>query len=275
MQKEIDIKNKLESGLTFKISPFREVIKKTRPHRHEEYYEMIFLSQGEGFHCIESDKFMISAPEFYFLKPGQLHFWQFTSIPKGYVILLKESEFNALQESSLLGLFRNLSDITRIELANGYYPEFLLSEIQNEFQVATQYSREIIHGLLKALMGKLLYTADQSMERKDLVPSVYDRFRQLLTAQCPELHKVNDFAALLNTTAQNLNTICRRSVNQSAGRIITQQIILEAKRYILHTDSTISEIAGMLSFSDASNFIKFFRKHEGITPAHFRDQYFH
>jgi len=46
----IDTKNKLDEGLTFKISRFKEQIKKTNPHKHEEYYELIFLSAGEGFH---------------------------------------------------------------------------------------------------------------------------------------------------------------------------------------------------------------------------------
>ena len=64
----IDIKNKLDEGLTFKISRFKEQIKKTKPHKHDEYYELIFLNDGEGFHCIEFEKYMVSTPEFYFLK---------------------------------------------------------------------------------------------------------------------------------------------------------------------------------------------------------------
>jgi AraC family transcriptional regulator, transcriptional activator of pobA len=82
--KQIDTKNKLDGGLTFKISRFKEQIKKTKPHKHDEYYELIFLQEGEGFHTIEAEKYMVAAPDFYFLKPGQLHYWQFTSIPKGY-----------------------------------------------------------------------------------------------------------------------------------------------------------------------------------------------
>ena len=94
----IDIKNKLDEGLTFKISRFKEQIKKTKPHKHDEYNEFIFLSEGEGFHCIESEKFMVSTPEFYFLKPGQLHFWQFGfACPEigaiiGYVLGKRESK---------------------------------------------------------------------------------------------------------------------------------------------------------------------------------------
>lgn len=72
---QIETKNKLDNGLTFKFSRFKEQIKKTSPHKHDDYYELIFLSEGEGFHWIESEKYLVSTPEFYFLKPGQLHYW--------------------------------------------------------------------------------------------------------------------------------------------------------------------------------------------------------
>lgn len=88
------------------------------------------------------------------------------------------------------------------------------------------------------------------------------------------MHKVNEFANLLNITPQNLNAVCRKQTGKSASEIITGQLLLEAKRYILHTDNTINEIAEILSFSDTSNFVKFFKKNERVTPIQFREKYF-
>ncbi|HBA99455.1 MAG TPA: DNA-binding protein [Porphyromonadaceae bacterium] len=272
--RKIDIKNKLDEGLTFKVSRFKEQIKKTKPHKHDEYYELIFLSQGEGFHCIESEKYMVSSPDFYFLNPGQLHYWQFTSIPKGFVILFNDNEFNAINEKTLIDLVRKLTDATRLKIQPDKFPIHFLEEIFNEFQLNTQYSKEIIHGLLKALFGKLLQIKEDNPQNKSLPQSVYEKFVQLLVKECPRLHKVNEFADLLNITPQNLNTICRKQTRKSASEIITNQLLLEAKRYILHTDNTINEIAEILSFTDASNFVKFFKKHEKITPIQFRDKHF-
>lgn len=270
----IDIKNKLDEGLSFKISRFKEQIKKTRPHKHDEYNEFIFLSEGEGFHCIESEKFVVSTPEFYFLKPGQLHFWQFTSIPKGFVIIFKDTEFNVVNENLLIDLLRKLSDITRLEIQSDKYPTHILEDIFSEFQLNTQYSKEIIHGLLKALLGKLLQIRAEKPTNSNQPQPVYERFKQLMVKECPRIHKVNEFADLLNTTPQNLNIICRKQTGKSASDIITNQLLLEAKRYILHTDNTINEIAEILSFTDTSNFVKFFKRHENITPTQFRSKYF-
>lgn len=272
--RKIDIKNKLDEGLTFKVSRFKEQIKKTKPHKHDEYYELIFLSQGEGFHCIESEKYMVSTPDFYFLKPGQLHYWQFTSIPKGFVILFNDNEFDAIKENTLTELIRKLTDTTRLKIQPDKLPTHLLEEILKEFQLNTQYSKEIIHGLLNALIGKLLQIMEDCPNKNLLPQPVYEKFVQLLVKECPRLHKVNEFADLLNITPQNLNIICRKQTGKSASEIITNQILLEAKRYILHTDNTINEVAEILSFTDASNFVKFFKKHENITPIQFRDKHF-
>src|SRR5690554_7008813 len=94
---ELDVKNKLEGGLTFKVSRFKEVIKKTRPHKHDAYFELVFLSEGEGFHWIEEEEFRVTALEVYLLQPGQVHYWQFTAVPKGFVVLRSEEHTSELQ----------------------------------------------------------------------------------------------------------------------------------------------------------------------------------
>lgn len=272
--KRIDIKNKLDSGLTFKISRFKEQIKKTTPHKHDEYYELIFLEQGEGFHTIEAEKYVIAVPDFFFLKPGQLHYWQFTSIPKGYVLLLKENEFDLIKESILVELFKKLSAKTRTRLDAWEPYSYLLLGIEEEYKNSTVYSKEIIHGLIKVLIGKILQLNKTLAGSTAPTQTPFDRFQNVLIKECPHWRKVYQYADALNMTPQNLNAICRKQSGLSASEWITRQVMLEAKRYILHTTNTINEIAEVLSFSDTSNFVKFFRKNEGVTPQQFRKKYF-
>ncbi len=86
----IDKKQKLDDEATLKVSRFKELIKRTKPHKHSGYYELIFINDGEGFHTIDTTSYKVNAPEFYMLSAGQLHYWQFTSIPRGFVILKKK-----------------------------------------------------------------------------------------------------------------------------------------------------------------------------------------
>jgi len=171
-------------------------------------------------------------------------------------------------------MYRNLLNTIRRKLKTEEYPENILTEILNEFKLDSKYSKEIIHGLLMALFGRLLQTVEGTPHQLEIPHTIYDKFQTLLVEECPRLHKVNEFAELLNITPQNLNAICRKQSGKSAHEIITCQILLEAKRYILHTDNTINEIADILSFCDASHFVKFFKKSVKLTPFEFREQHF-
>jgi len=271
---QIEIRSKLSEGYDFKISRFKEKIKKTVPHKHDDYYELIFLCEGEGFHWIESEKYLVSTPEVFFLGPGQLHCWQFTSIPKGYVMLFRASFFNDITESNTITLYKQLFKIAQIGLTVDCGISVLLNEIYKEYISTSDYSIHIIHGILRALFAKLLNFAEVKINDSVIPVSLYSRFTDLVVKKSIKMRKIKDFAILLNTTPQNLNATCQKHAGKCASDFISQQLILEAKRLLLHTDNTINEIAYLLSFNDASHFVKFFKRIEGLTPSNFREFHF-
>ncbi|HSI74402.1 MAG TPA: hypothetical protein VK957_00840 [Lunatimonas sp.] len=61
--KPIITKNKLEIQELFKISRFKTLIKKTKPHKHEGYFELIYIADGVGFHWIELENYQIKTPD--------------------------------------------------------------------------------------------------------------------------------------------------------------------------------------------------------------------
>lgn len=272
---DIPIKNKLGDGRLFKISRFKEKVKKTKPHKHEGYYELICISQGEGFHWMDTEHYKITSPEIYFLKPGSLHCWQFTSIPKGFVVLFKEAYFDAVRERNIIGLLHYMGKQLQVSLPDGQQFLPIFEEILLEYAQNGTYADTIIHGYLQALLSKLLQLS-QAKPKTDAPPSIlHERFLKLLSEKCPQWRLVHQYARQLNTTPQNLNAACRKHTDKSAGEHIASHLLLEAKRHILHTEKTITEIAYALHFNDASYFIKFFKKHAGLTPVQFRRQYFH
>ena len=56
----------------------------------------------------------------------------------------------------------------------------------------------------------------------------------------------------------------------NAKAFIASRISLEAKRLLVHTDLSVTLIAESLGFEEATNFIKFFKREAGCTPAEFR-----
>ncbi|MCG8311116.1 MAG: helix-turn-helix transcriptional regulator [Cytophagales bacterium] len=269
----IETKNKLNEGLEFKISAFKKKIKKTIPHKHDDYFEIIMLQKGEGFHRIEEKQYQIAAPEFYILRPGQLHYWQFTSIPEGFVIMFKKSFFDLTGDYGSLNLFEQLAARVQGKIPDADYPDSVLNLMLEAYESEKVYSSHILNGLLKALVGHLLNISQWQINDVGATSLQYEKFRQLLNST-GRYRKVNYYAEKLHTTPQNLTNICKKQCNKTASELINRHILLEAKRYVLHTDNTINEIAYQLNFSDVSNFVKFFKRIEGMTPIQYRKQYF-
>jgi AraC family transcriptional regulator, transcriptional activator of pobA len=274
MEDKILIKDKLKDNV-FKVSAFKAAIKRTKPHKHGGYYELIFLSKGEGFHWIETQHFKVNPPDLFFMKPDQMHCWQFTDIPKGYVLLFKDTMLDPVREAPLIALIQQLRSVTRICLDKTMDLSPTFEGMLQEYENPSTYSEEIILGHLRSLFALILkFSEPKTLPRQGSPSSLYQRFIELLNEKCPkEVIQVQGFAELLGTSTQNLNTACKKNGSLSASQHVTQQLLVEAKRNILHTDLSVSEIAEHLRFNDASYFVKFFKKHTGHTPHQFRQTY--
>lgn len=272
----IEVKNKISSQELLKVSKFKEEIRRTKPHKHDSYYELIFLSRGQGVHWIDTEKLKVEPPIVFALKPGQLHCWELTDIPSGYVLMIKEAYFDAPERATVKRLFQEITTTSKYSLV-GVDQEVLqiLENLEVELKNPRRYSDNIIESYLQVVASKVLQNAGvEKDEKKSQVDQTFARFNILLRSKIPECTKVKQFASLLNTTPQNLNHICRKITAQSASGLIREEILLEAKRYLIHTDKTILQLSGLLNFKDASHFIKFFKKYNQVTPHKFRDKYF-
>lgn len=271
---ELAIKNKLENEQLFKISPFKEVIKRTKPHKHDAYFELIYLSEGAGFHWIDTKKFQIAPPVVFFLS-GQLHYWEMTAIPKGYVMLFREGFFSF--QTDLLNLIRSLEDTVFVNPTLEDNLDFIFGEMEKEHRNPAVSSNELIQGYLRVALVKLLRHKEvhASSVQTSGHDQVFRRFLNEIRKANPVANlKVNEVAKLLDLSPQNLNAIARKVSGKSASELISEQVILEAKRFLLHSDKHVSEIAFALNFSDPSHFIKYFKKLTSETPQVFRSKHF-
>lgn len=270
--KDITVKNKLEGEKLFKISRFKEVIKRTKPHKHDAYFELIYLSEGAGFHWIDAEKFQVTPPVVFFLS-GQLHYWEMTAIPKGYVMLFRENFF---VQKDLVNLVRSLEDTVYIHPSAADNLDFIFSEMEMEYRNPSKNSVELIQGYLQVALIKLLRHKDaMNVNVASGGHHVFRQFQQFIRKANPVSNlKVNEAADHLRLSPQNLNAVCRKVSGRSASELIVEQVILEAKRYLLHSDKNISEIALTLNFSDPSHFVKYFKRITGETPQVFRSRHF-
>lgn len=270
MKHPIAINDKISSGRIIKIAPFKKEVRVTKPHKHHSYFEIIFLSKGEGFHSIDSKKYKIIPPVIFFVRKEQVHYWELDTEPEGYVLIIKKKFVELSLDKEIKTLLYRLSKtkilhIKEIEVITALF-QLLAKESLSEITSVNP----VVEGLLKALLAKLLLEDDLAIGNNGSEIDIYHLFRDLLSQEGRLTNSVSHYAAILNTSPQNLNAVCRRAANLSAAEVLSEFIISEAKRLLIYTDKTISEIGFMLSFNDSSHFVKYFKRFTGITPKIFR-----
>jgi len=97
-------------------------------------------------------------------------------------------------------------------------------------------------------------------------------FRRLIDQHYLSIKLPREYADLLYVTPNHLNALCQDLLGKTAGEVIRDRILLEAKRLLTNADMTVSQIAYDLNFQDNSYFNRFFKKYVGVTPDEFRKQ---
>jgi AraC family transcriptional activator of pobA len=64
--------------------------------------------------------------------------------------------------------------------------------------------------------------------------------------------------------------LSRRIAQKSALELIHERLLLEAKRNLIYTSTSISELSYAIGFSDPAYFTRFFKKATGEAPKAFR-----
>jgi AraC family transcriptional activator of pobA len=98
------------------------------------------------------------------------------------------------------------------------------------------------------------------------------KLRQLVEAHFHSQRLLDFYADALAMTPDRLNDHVKRATGVTAGHLIRQRVLTEAKRQLVFTNQPIHDIAYDLAFSDPSHFARFFRKQTGTTPQAFREQ---
>lgn len=265
MKKDIEVKDKSDSGRLIAVSTFKKEIRETSPHRHHGYCEMIYLTQGAGVHVIDDVKYPISPASLFIIRREQVHHWSITEVPEGYVLLLKKELIENSLDTELVRLFETLCSHSYYPLQADHTLDIILDLLMHENNIAA------VESLFKIFLIKVneRYVTNK-MKPAVEGENIYNRYCALLNRQEQLTNNVAYYADLLHTTPQNLNTVCRKAADKTAAQVLAIHIIREPKRLLYYTSATVSEIGLALGFKDSSHFVKYFKRHTGSTPLSFR-----
>lgn len=84
-------------------------------------------------------------------------------------------------------------------------------------------------------------------------------------------HTAGEYASLLNITPNALARIVKHHFNKTLSELITERIIIEAKRELYLTGKPVKEIAYDLGYEDEYYFSRFFKIHTDTSPQIYRE----
>lgn len=119
-------------------------------------------------------------------------------------------------------------------------------------------------------------TNKNMLKRSKEITESYFRFldrhiSDVILGKVDEFMEINQIASELFLSHKHLTDTVQKETGNHPCHFYDLKIIDEAKRLLLQTDKSISEIAKILTY-DPSNFSKFFKKFVGLTPGRFRQQ---
>ena len=255
----------------------------TYPHRHN-FYEILYITGGEGTHFIDFNAYPIVAGTIYFISPGQVHYWN-TSVPLEGEIFLFTEDFLLLAPSDYMVLhefsfFHSIEDTPALTLSTEerILVESLIQPIAGEYQASKFRSGSVLRAYLHILLVEMqrIYAAREENahsinESAGTTPNLVRHFKQLVTQQFVTEQSVQAYADQLGVTISHLTNTVKAVTGQTPGQLIRQEVVLEAKRLFTHTDLTSAEIGYRLSFDDPSYFGRFFKRETTMTTMQFRE----
>lgn len=243
-------------------------------HRHDFFF-ILALKKGKGRHEIDFVEYDVLDNSVFFIRPGQVHQLELKAGSTGMLVEFNTAFYQPKAKTANQRL-RKASNKNYCELEVNRFNRLqaILSSMFEEQAAREEGYQDVIKSSLDIFFiefvrqspnpkGVAAVTNSYTQER-------FEEFLELLDKHIAALKQVSQYTDLMNLSPYQLNEITKSSIGKTASELINDHIILEAKRNLLATPNQIKDIADLLGYEDVSYFIRFFKKHTGLSPESFR-----
>ncbi|WP_285057589.1 helix-turn-helix domain-containing protein [Pedobacter ginsengisoli] len=250
----------------------------SKPAQYKEY-AIQYIPAGKGCYHADFGVFPFEGPVLLFATPLQTLKID-TSLPEQSWMLRFHGDFYCIEyhraEVCCNGLlFNNIYIEPSVNLTINEAREFelLLSQIVQEFEKENP-SEIVIRAYLQLFLAKSSTIKMRTLSEvaaQNQYDQPMERFRVLVDEHYLLLRKPKDYASLLGMAPNTLTKRCNSYYKKPPSHLITERLILEAKKQLHLTRKSIKEIAFALNFEDEFYFSRVFKRFTKVSPQAFRD----
>ncbi len=103
-------------------------------------------------------------------------------------------------------------------------------------------------------------------------PFILQNLKDAIDTHFREKHSASEYAEVLNISPKALAKITKTHLNKTLTDLISERIVLEAKRDLYTTPKSVKEIAYDLGFKDEYHFSRYFRNNTSVSPQIYRNK---
>lgn len=248
------------------------------PHKHN-FFLVILFTHGKGKHEVDFETFKIGKGSLFVLKPGQMHYWELSDDVDGFVFFHSREFFDkgfmslSIKDFYFYNSFQG-TPYFKLQEKSLRKINFLMNELVAEYTSQDHFKWQKIHSLI------LLVYVEISREKSPLgnirnqtYLSKLRDFEDLIEENFKSNKLVKEYAQKLNITEKHLNRVTKSCIGKTSTQLISERVILEAKRMLIYSKLNVTQIGEELGYFDNSYFVRFFKKNVGMTPFAFLVKY--
>ncbi|MCX6215296.1 helix-turn-helix transcriptional regulator [Spirosoma sp.] len=245
------------------------------PHR-DDHFTLLLLTSGSFKARIDFEPVTINHPAILVVRPEQVHQVEAIADATGWLLNidpnLLPAELIDLLYTYATGVIPVDQDAPTMHQLAG-----VLQAIDSLVTVNRDvFGQRALVSFAHALFNLVLSVASSQhrlTEKIDRSSLIYQQFRLLLEAHYIEWKNPHHYANHLSLSPVYFNDTIRKRSGQSVSTHIQGRSVLEAKRLLVYTEHTVSEISHQLGYEDPIYFGKLFKKHTQLSPLQFRIKY--
>jgi len=273
--------NEQNGNLAFKLFSFQDNSYFDHLQRNN-YYSLIWVKEGIGKLKTNFSEYNFEKNSLFSFAPYQPFMLSSTSV-KGVAIYF-HSDFFCIHkhqtEVTCNGvLFNNIyqKPFFRVDEKLEDMLDNVIGQIKTEIQRPGLAQYELLISFMKIfLISASRAKAEQQPEsiplsttRKE--PFILQNLKEAIEKDFRSKHTPQDYAILLNISSNALARIAKTHFNKTLTNLITERIIIEAKRELYLTNKSVKEVAYELGYDDEYYFSRFFKKNVNISPQAYRE----
>ena len=273
--------NEQNGNLAFKLFLFEDNSYFDHLQRNN-YYSLIWVTEGNGKLKTDFSEYDFEQNSLFAFSPYQPFMFS-SNLIKGIAIYF-HSDFFCIHkhqtEVTCNGvLFNNIYQKPFIQvdesLQNTLYK--IIGQIKSEMQNPGLAQYELLISYMKIFLISASRSKTQQqphaiqLKEGNKEPYILQNLKEAIEKDFKSRHAPKDYAVLLNISPNALAKITKSHFNKTLTNLITERIIIEAKRELYLTNKSVKEVAYELGYDDEYYFSRLFKKNVNISPQVYRE----